>query len=70
VQVDPIKPRLKARKTKRLKQINDELLSSFGFNFNLHRYIVVMNRANMAVPAARQPPSMVGRCRLTLSNPS
>ena len=58
VQVDPIKPTLKALGTKRLKQKYVELLSNFAFNFNLRRYIAVMNRANMAGPAARQPPSM------------
>ena len=38
VQVDPIKPTLKAPGTKRLKVTHDKLLSSFAFNFNLRRY--------------------------------
>ena len=38
VQVDPIKPTLKAPGTKRLKLKYDKLLSSFAFNFNLRRY--------------------------------
>ena len=38
VQVDPIKPTLKAPGTKRLKLKYDELLSSFAFKFNLRRY--------------------------------
>jgi len=38
VQVDPLKPTLKAPGTKRLKVEFDELLSSFAFNFNLRRY--------------------------------
>jgi hypothetical protein len=38
VQVDPIKPMLKAPGTKRLKLEYDKLLSSFAFNFNLRRY--------------------------------
>jgi len=38
VQVDPIKPMLKAPGTKRLKLKIDELLSSFAFNLNLRRY--------------------------------
>jgi hypothetical protein len=38
VQVDPIKPTLKAPGTKRLKLKGDDLLSSFGFKFNLCRY--------------------------------
>jgi len=38
VQVDPIKPTLKAPGTKRLKLDSDELLLSFAFKFNLRRY--------------------------------
>jgi len=38
VQVDPIKPSLKAPGTKRLKLIYDGPLSNFTFKFNLHRY--------------------------------
>jgi len=38
VQVDPIKPTLKAPGTKRLKLECDELLSKFAFRFNLRRY--------------------------------
>jgi hypothetical protein len=38
VQVEPIKPTLKAPGTKRLKQQYDELLSSFPFKLNLRRY--------------------------------
>jgi hypothetical protein len=41
VQVDPIKPVLKAPGTKRLKLKYDVLLSSFAFNFNLRRYVMV-----------------------------
>jgi len=39
VQVNPIKPTLKAPGTKRLTLKYDELLSSCAFNFNLHRYM-------------------------------
>ena len=39
MQVDPIKPKLKAPGTKRLKLKYDKLLSSSAFKFNLHRYI-------------------------------
>jgi hypothetical protein len=39
VQVDPIKPTLKAPGTKRLKLKFDILLSNFAFKFNLRRYI-------------------------------
>jgi hypothetical protein len=38
VQVDPIKPTLKAPETKRLKLKYDEPLSNFAFNFNLRRF--------------------------------
>ena len=38
VQVNPIKPMLKAPGTKRLKLTYDEPLSSFAFKFNLCRY--------------------------------
>jgi len=40
VQVDPIKPTLKAPGSKRLKLECDEPLSHFAFNFNLRRYNV------------------------------
>jgi hypothetical protein len=38
VQVEPIKPLLKAPGTKRLKLQYGELLSNFGIKFNLRRY--------------------------------
>jgi len=38
VQVDPIKPTLKAPGSKRLKLIFDGPLSNFAFKFNLRRY--------------------------------
>jgi len=38
VQVDPIKPTLKAPGSKLLKPEHDKLLSNFVFNFNLRRY--------------------------------
>ena len=40
-QVDPIKFKLKAPGTQRLKPKYDKLLSSFAFKFNLRRYIMV-----------------------------
>ena len=40
MQVDPIKPRLKAPRTNRLEVEYDALLSNFAFNFNLRRYNV------------------------------
>ena len=38
MQVDPIKPTLKAPGSKRLKLEHEKLLSSFAVNFNLRRY--------------------------------
>ena len=49
VQVDPIKPTLKAPATKRLKLKYDNLRSNFAFHFNLRRYA-----ARACLPA---PPS-------------
>jgi len=39
VQLDPVKPTLKAPGTKHLKLKCDEPPSNFAFNFNLRRYI-------------------------------
>jgi len=38
VQVDPIKPKLKLRRTQRLKLTCDILLSTSAFKFNVRRY--------------------------------
>jgi hypothetical protein len=43
VQVNPMKPTLKAPGAKRLKLNYVELLSNFAFNFNLSRYNVVIS---------------------------
>ena len=81
MQVDPIKPVLKAPGTKRLKLKCGQLLSNFAFNFNLHRYNegvktkldTVLNNANDKTRSVSAGVSgedaEVGRCRLTLSNP-
>ena len=72
MQVDPIKPTLKAPGTKRLKLQYDEPLSSFAFKFNLRRY----NQGFQDVLRILRGPQClgrlhwVGRCRLTLWNPS
>ena len=65
MQVDPIKPKLKAPGTKRLKLQCDEALSNFSFTFNLHRY----SKARAMKAEAAMAANMVGRCRLNLSNP-
>jgi len=43
VQVDPIKPALKAPGAKRLELIYDGPLSNFAFDFNLRRYITLQD---------------------------
>ena len=50
MQVDPIKPTLKAPGTKRLKLKYEKLLSSFVFNFGLRRY----SPEQLALDAARK----------------
>jgi hypothetical protein len=51
VQVNPVKPTLKAPKTKRLKPKSDAPLSIFAFNFNLRRYSVGCVAASWPAPA-------------------
>jgi hypothetical protein len=46
VQVDPIKPTLKALGTKRLKVKCDKLLSTLAFKFSLRRYTTAGSRAS------------------------
>jgi len=46
VQVDPIKPTLKAPGTKRLKLEYDVLLSNLAFKFILRRYIELLDRSD------------------------
>jgi hypothetical protein len=64
VQVDPIKPTLKAPGAKRLKLKFDDLVSIFAFNVKLRRYAEgaggFSEKHGRAAAAA-------GRCRLTLS---
>jgi hypothetical protein len=65
VQVDPIKPTLKAPGTKRLKLNYDAPLSSFAFKLDLRRY----REGSPALRGAAAALYEVGRFRLTLSNP-
>ena len=64
MQIDPIKPKLKALGTQRLKLKSDEPLSDLAFKFNWHRYKEAPNTSDETALAAP-----VGRCRSTLSNP-
>jgi len=64
-----MKPKLKPPRTKRLNLKHDGLLSNFGFKFNLRCY----NQARVELctkTAGVHADILVGRCRLTLSNPS
>jgi hypothetical protein len=66
VQVDPIKPTLKAPGIKLLKLKYDTPLSNFAFEFNLHRYSEEV--ARWLIGDLRR--MTVRRCRSTLSTPS
>ena len=68
VQIEPMKYKLKAPGTNRLKLKYAVLLSSFALNFNLRRYNKAPNNWFGRVTGVlfRIP---VGRCGLTLSNP-
>ena len=55
MQVDPIKPTLKAPGNKRLNLESDEQLSSFAFKFNLRCYILACT-APAALAAALSGP--------------
>jgi hypothetical protein len=57
VQVDPIKPTLKAPGTKRLKLKHDEVLSKCAFKINLRRYT---QPAARAAAVAAQPAAPAG----------
>ena len=76
MQVDPIKPTLKAPGSKRLNPFFYELLSSFAFKSNLRRYTwdpkIVINAtkliaASQAKSATSRP--RVQRCKSTVSKP-
>jgi hypothetical protein len=56
VQVDPIKPPLKAPGLQRFKVKYDKLLSSFGFKFNLRRYIMAARKKAVAAGLSKDSP--------------
>jgi hypothetical protein len=75
VQVDPIKPTLKASGAKRLKLKYDEPLSNVAFEFNLRRYSKVENSGHYIDPSAttaggRGLPSFTFPLNLSLLCPS
>ena len=57
VQVDPIKPTLKAPGTKRLKLKCADLLSSLAFKFNLRHFTLVPPPPPLALRGLLPPPS-------------
>jgi len=59
VQIDPIKPTLKAPGAKRLNLKYDELLSNVAFNFNLRRYILGQRFAVNSMELLRQGLTLV-----------
>jgi hypothetical protein len=75
VQVDPIKPTLKAPNTKRLKLKSGEPPSNLAFKFNLRRFILeqyAWTSLSLTVTCEEYventnffPLTQVGRCRLT-----
>jgi len=74
-----MKSKLKAPGTGRLKLMYENLLSNFAFKFNLRRYISALRflTSSMGVGVdfvigttkIVSAISLVGRCRLTVSNP-
>jgi hypothetical protein len=68
-----MRPKLKPPRTERLKLKCDTLISTFAFKFNLRRYIQaaldLLLGCLVAALLLRHRGAMVGRCRLTLSNP-
>ena len=69
VQVDPIKPTLRALGTQCLKLTSDGPLSNLALKINLRRYNVVVPQEQQSAerPAASRKATVVGRCRLTVS---
>jgi hypothetical protein len=61
VQVDPIKPKMKAPGSMLLKLRCDEPPSNFAFKFNFRRYSWARCRTSWARPACSPPRSTPGR---------
>jgi hypothetical protein len=55
VQVDPIKPTLKAPESKLLKVKYGKALSNSGFKFNLRRYIMATDPAGVPLRTSTAP---------------
>ena len=63
MEVDSIKPKLKAPGTKRLKRTSREPHSNFAFKFNLRRYTQELLSRGIDMTTDLIP--VVGRCGLT-----
>ena len=63
VQIDPIKPTLKAPGTKRLKLNYDEPLSNFAFKFNLRRHNTAMQWSFETAAIFAHIDAFVQRCK-------
>jgi hypothetical protein len=70
VQVDPIKPTLKAPKSKRLKLKYDELLSNVASKFNLRRFTKVAAARSAAADAMHQTATLQAGRQITLPTAS
>jgi len=83
VQVEPIKPTLKAPRTKRLNLNYNELLSDVAYKFSFRRYTTALKKRCKEFIMRWHPDKwhgkplaedsresiMVGQCSLTLSTP-
>ena len=67
MQVDSVKPTLKAPDIERLKLLYDEPPSTFAFNINLHLYTKVAMQGVLLKESEDE--THVGRCTLTASKP-
>jgi len=64
-QIHPIKPKLKAPGTERLKLKCDEPPSNLAFKFNLRRFTEALIDAGKIIDSVTSIVDEVGRCRLT-----
>ena len=68
MQVDPIKPTMKAPGNERLKLKHDEPPSKFAFRLNLRRYFEMHDKLDAALSSRQDLPHV--RCRMGLQSGS